>query len=98
MFQIIPDTVMRRHRFNRPIRARHSTSGARFVNASDEHGVIELDAAGDWPGLGDKILLVPCHCDPTVDLHDWYVCVRDLGGADAYVEAVWPVAGRGAVF
>jgi D-serine deaminase-like pyridoxal phosphate-dependent protein len=27
-------------------------------------------------GLGDKIRLIPGHCDPTVNLYDWYVCVR----------------------
>ena len=59
-----------------------------YVKASDEHGVLQA-AAGDaqLPGLGEKVLLVPGHCDPTVNLHDWYVCVR--GGV---VEAVWPVA------
>ena len=44
------------------------------------------------PGLGDKLLLVPGHCDPTVNLYDWYVCVR--GGV---VEALWPITARGAL-
>ena len=26
--------------------------------------------------LGDKVRLIPGHCDPTVNLYDWYVCVR----------------------
>src|SRR4029077_4494013 len=43
-------------------------------------------------------LLVPGHCDPTVNLHDWYVGVRGLGTAEARVESVWPVAARGALF
>ncbi len=43
-------------------------------------------------GYGEKILLVPGHCDPTVNLYDWYVGIR--GGQ---VERVWPVAARGAV-
>jgi D-serine deaminase-like pyridoxal phosphate-dependent protein len=47
---------------------------------------------------GDKVLLVPGHCDPTVNLHDWYVGVRGLGTDRARVESVWPVAARGAVF
>src|SRR6202008_1959265 len=25
--------------------------------------------------LGDKVRLIPGHCDPTVNLYDWYVCV-----------------------
>ncbi len=66
--------------------------GARFTRASDEHGVVELDAAQPLP-LGSKIRLIPGHCDPTVNLHDWLVCVRD-----GMVEAVWPIAGRGAFY
>src|SRR5580704_13489607 len=26
-------------------------------------------------GLGDKIRLIPGHCDPTVNLYDWYVAI-----------------------
>ncbi len=63
---------------------------ARYVRASDEHGTLEL--AGSL-SLGDKVRLVPGHCDPTVNLHDWYVGMR----ADR-VEAVWPVAARGPGF
>ena len=49
------------------------------------------------PHRGDRLLLIPGHCDPTVNLHDWYVCVRGLHGPDAHVEALWPVAARGAL-
>ena len=44
------------------------------------------------------VLLVPGHCDPTVNLHDWYVGVRGMAGNDPRVECVWPVAARGALF
>jgi len=67
--------------------------GLTFVRASDEHGVLEVAADRGAPALGEKILLVPGHCDPTVNLHDWYVCMR--GGR---VEALWPISGRGALF
>lgn len=67
--------------------------GLRFARASDEHGVIEIAAGAAAPAPGERLLLVPGHCDPTVNLHDWYVCVR--GGV---VECVWPVSARGAVF
>lgn len=76
----------------------YSMAGADYARASDEHGVLELSDASDGPGLGDKLLIVPGHCDPTVNLYDWYVCVRGLASADAYVEAFWPVAARGAVY
>jgi D-serine deaminase-like pyridoxal phosphate-dependent protein len=42
------------------------------------------------------VLLVPGHCDPTVNLYDWYVGVRGLGTPAAHVEALWPITGRGA--
>ena len=66
--------------------------GLEFVRISDEHGVIEAQPGAKAPALGDKLLLVPGHCDPTVNLHDWYVCVR--GGV---VEALWPITARGAL-
>ncbi len=64
----------------------------RFVGASDEHGKLEWDGAGARFSLGEKIALIPGHCDPTVNLYDWYVCVRD-----ARVQALWPITARGAV-
>lgn len=67
--------------------------GVAYVKASDEHGVLEAAAGAAAPALGTKVRLVPGHCDPTVNLHDWFVCVR--GGR---VEALWPVAARGALF
>jgi len=66
--------------------------GLAYTRASDEHGWVEITAPAAAPGLGDKLLLVPGHCDPTVNLYDWYVCVR--GGV---VEALWPITARGAV-
>lgn len=66
--------------------------GVKYLRASDEHGVLELPPGTDLP-LGSRVRLVPGHCDPTVNLHDWIVCVR--GGR---VEDVWPVNGRGAFF
>ena len=41
--------------------------------------------------LGEKVWLIPGHCDPTVNLHDWYVGVRN-----GRVEALWPITARGA--
>jgi 3-hydroxy-D-aspartate aldolase len=64
----------------------------RFVGASDEHGRLEWDGADARLTLGEKLKLVPGHCDPTVNLYDWYVCVRD-----GRVQALWPIVARGAV-
>ncbi len=62
----------------------------RYVSASDEHGKLDVGSEAEMPKLGEKLRLVPGHCDPTVDKYDWYVGVR--GGR---VECLWPVAARG---
>lgn len=72
--------------------------GALYHRPSDEHGILDLAACTERPKRGDKVLLVPGHCDPTVNLHDWYIGVRGFGTPAARVESVWPVAARGAVF
>jgi D-serine deaminase-like pyridoxal phosphate-dependent protein len=64
--------------------------GVEYTKASDEHGVLLTAQANDL-ALGDSVLLVPGHCDPTVNLYDELICIR--GGK---VEAVWPIAARGA--
>ena len=62
-----------------------------YLKCSDEHGVV-----GDPDGalsVNDKLKLVPGHCDPTCNIHDWYVGVR--GGK---VETLWPVSARGKAY
>ncbi len=73
-------------------------AGVAYQGPSDEHGVLKTEGSNRPPKIGQKILLVPGHCDPTVNLHDWYICVRGMGTAEAHVEDVWPVAARGAYF
>jgi 3-hydroxy-D-aspartate aldolase len=60
----------------------------KYVNCSDEHGVIE--DKGSHLRVNDKLKLVPGHCDPTCNLHDWYVGVRN-----GKVEVIWPISARG---
>jgi D-serine deaminase-like pyridoxal phosphate-dependent protein len=72
--------------------------GAIYHRPSDEHGILDLTASNHRPARGDKVLLIPGHCDPTVNLHDWYVGVRGLNGGQGCVESLWPVAARGALF
>ena len=62
------------------------------TKVSDEHGVLQVPPGAEKLCVGDKLRLVPGHCDPTVNLYDWLVCVR--GG---YVDCVWPVSARGAL-
>jgi 3-hydroxy-D-aspartate aldolase len=58
---------------------------------SDEHGKLTLGEAAKPLRLGAKVPLIPSHCDPTVNLHDWFVGIR--GGM---VDEIWPITGRGA--
>lgn len=67
-------------------------AGVEYVKASDEHGVLVIAPGTNAPVLGAKLLLVPGHCDPTVNLYDWFVCTRR-----GVVEALWPVSARGAL-
>ncbi len=62
----------------------------RYASVSDEHGKLDIGSESTMPMIGEKLRLVPGHCDPTVDLYDWYVGVR--GGR---VECLWPVTARG---
>ena len=44
--------------------------GLRYVGASDEHGSLVAQPETAAPKLGERLLLAPGHCDPTVDRHD----------------------------
>lgn len=70
----------------------HERPGLTFTFASDEHGNMRVESANDRPAVGERLRLLPSHCDPTVDRYDWYVGVR--GGR---VDCLWPVAARGAM-
>jgi 3-hydroxy-D-aspartate aldolase len=62
-----------------------------YIKCSDEHGVI-ADPQGVLK-VNDKLKLVPGHCDPTCNIHDYYVGVRN-----GKVECLWPVSARGKAF
>lgn len=62
-----------------------------YVKCSDEHGVV-ADPDGVLK-VNDKLKLIPGHCDPTVNVHDWYVGVRN-----GKVETLWPVSARGKAY
>lgn len=69
----------------------------RFANGGDEHGILHPDNAEGWlPALGSTVWLIPGHCDPTVNLHDYLIGVR--GGLDGgLVESIIRVDARGAL-
>ncbi len=66
-------------------------SDIEYIKCADEHGVIS-DPDGSLK-LNDKLKLVPGHCDPTCNVYDWYVGVRN-----GKVECLWPVSARGMAF
>ena len=58
-----------------------------YYGGGDEHGIVKP------PGnlkVGDRVLLIPGHCDPTVNLYDYFVGLRDNK-----VECIWPITARG---
>lgn len=69
----------------------YGRSDVQYVKCSDEHGVI-ADPQGVLK-VGERLKLVPGHCDPTANIHDWYVGVRK-----GKVEVVWPVSARGKAY
>lgn len=64
--------------------------GVECTRFADEHGVLRFDETVVLRP-GDKLMLVPGHCDPTVNLHEWFVGVRN-----GRVEELWPITARGA--
>jgi len=64
--------------------------GATYRFAGDEHGMVQLAEGAQEPLLGQRVTFVTPHCDPTVNLYDYYWVHRD-----GFVHALWPVSARG---
>ncbi|MFL9992089.1 DSD1 family PLP-dependent enzyme [Paraburkholderia sediminicola] len=67
------------------------SSTLHYTVVNDEHGSVQMlnrDVAK--PALGSQLLLVPGHCDPTLNLHDEIIVFRG-----ERVEIIWPVSARG---
>ncbi|MDI9854308.1 DSD1 family PLP-dependent enzyme [Comamonas sp. 17RB] len=64
----------------------HCTVGG-AAEAASTAGATALSAL---PALGELVLLVPGHVDPTINLHDSLIGYRS-----GVVEAIWPIAARG---
>ncbi|MBT5238949.1 MAG: DSD1 family PLP-dependent enzyme [Rhodospirillaceae bacterium] len=64
--------------------------GAHYEYFGDEHGRVVFTGANEQLNLGDVVNCVVPHCDPTINLHDIYHCVR----GDTLVD-IWPVDARG---
>ena len=66
--------------------------GAEYQFYGDEFGKMKLARKVDTMKLGAKVELVTPHCDPTVNLHDFYHCMRGNTLVD-----IWPVDARGSL-
>jgi D-serine deaminase-like pyridoxal phosphate-dependent protein len=60
--------------------------GLTYVGTSDEHSTLHV-LPGTTLRPGDRLQIVPGHCDPTVAMHDWIVAHQDHVVTD-----LWPVA------
>lgn len=58
------------------------------LSCNDEH--LMIADPDSTLKCNQRLRLIPGHCDPTCNLHDWYVCVRN-----GVVETLWPVSARG---
>ncbi len=67
-----------------------AAEGSLYEFMGDEHGRIVVPPGTNGPAVGDVVTCVTPHCDPTVNLHDVYHCVR----GDRLVD-IWPIEGRG---
>jgi D-serine deaminase-like pyridoxal phosphate-dependent protein len=67
-----------------------SIAGASVWFCSDEHVTFAVDEGGAPARVGDHVLVVPAHIDPTVALHERMYLVRDGEVLDT-----WPVDLRG---
>jgi D-serine deaminase-like pyridoxal phosphate-dependent protein len=61
-----------------------------YVPDSDEFGIIAFTESSRPYRIGDRLELIPPHCDPVVNLYD-----RIHGTRNDRVEVVWPVTARG---
>jgi len=88
--RVVCDAGRKAHSIDSGLPTIRNNSSLSYQRPSDEHGII-VDPA-ETLELGDKLWLIPGHCDPTVNLHDWYVGVRN-----SRVECLWPVSARGMI-
>ncbi len=91
--RVVIDAGLKSMAFDSGLPTLHEPVGANYSRPSDEHGRIDPGTSNVRLELGDRVQLIPGHCDPTVNLHDWLVAVRD-----GVVEEVWRVDARGALY
>jgi D-serine deaminase-like pyridoxal phosphate-dependent protein len=73
-----------------PLVIHPSGLGLQYEWWGDEHGRIMVQNHSSKPAIGDVLELVVSHCDPTVNLFDFFYVVRD-----GIVTDIWPIDMRG---
>lgn len=63
-----------------------ASQGASYAYRGDEHGQVH----GDTLPIGSTVEFLTPHCDPTVNLYNYYHCVRGQTLVD-----IWPIEARG---
>lgn len=74
----------------KPRPGKGAPAGSTYAYYGDEFGGITVAGRRTPLPLGTRIEFVTPHCDPTVNLHNYYHCVR----GDVLVD-IWPVDARG---
>jgi 3-hydroxy-D-aspartate aldolase len=67
-----------------------AAADATYQFMGDEHGGLRFGAGATRPSVGDLVILVAPHCDPTVNLHEWVHVMHNGRLVD-----IWPVDARG---
>ena len=79
------------------VQAFEGESRLEYFNGGDEHGILRApDGPQHLPALGRTLWLIPGHCDPTVNLHNFMVGVAG-GLRTGVVERIVRVDTRGAL-
>ena len=64
---------------------------ATYLPLGDEHGMLHGDGTQRLP-LGQKLEILPGHCDTTINLYDSYHVMRD-----GVLVGTWPISARGCI-
>jgi D-serine deaminase-like pyridoxal phosphate-dependent protein len=67
-----------------------AAAAAAYQFMGDEHGGLRFSAGAPRPAVGDLMTLVAPHCDPTVNLHDWFHVMQN-----GRLVEIWPIDARG---
>lgn len=68
----------------------YGESGLTCTAINDEHSVVRVEPGAVAPALGSVLRLVPAHVDPTFNLHDGLVVLKD-----GVVQDIWEISARG---